>query len=112
MRIPRAKRIGGSPPRATELGAVAEAADVAEIGETAARGWGATPELSPPQLGQREEPAGTLLSHAGQRCQVESYRTCRSIPDGPTALTERRVIRPTTQHGLTGDCNPGAPEMT
>jgi len=107
MRIPRAKRIGGSATDGAEL-----VASVAEIGETAGRGWGPTPELSPPQLGQCEEPTGTLLSHAGQRCQVESYRTRGSIADGPTALTERRVIRPTTQRGVASDCDPDAPEMT
>jgi len=92
----------------------AATASVAGDGETPSRARAAaTPERSLPQLGQRAEPAGTLLSHEGQRYQVESYRMARSIPEGPARLTGRRVIRPTTQRWerrLQSD--PEAPEMT
>ncbi|HWO08838.1 MAG TPA: hypothetical protein VNN80_05140 [Polyangiaceae bacterium] len=55
MRIPRVNRIGGSSP-----GGVERIASVAEVAETPAPWRGPTPELSLPQPGQRDEPAGTL----------------------------------------------------
>jgi hypothetical protein len=101
MHIPLASRMGGNTVSGRE-----RAASVADAGETSAMGRDAAlPDRSLPQLGQREAPAGTLLSHEGQRYQVESYRMGRSIPEGPAPLTGRGAIRPTTQRAASA----GAP---
>jgi hypothetical protein len=49
-----------------------------EAAEPSSRARAAGLMRSLPQLGQRAEAAGTLLSHEGQRYQVGSYRMGRS----------------------------------